>query len=129
MKWKFLLSTVSVISGIFAHAETSTPTDDLKEDYQSLKSYDSTTSKTVNGNTSLSSALSTGAVAIRPGNPPPVITEEVHEILIQINRTKEKHIKPILIFEGNKIIINDRQKLENALAHPGQTMTSVISND
>ncbi len=57
---------------------------------------------------------------------PPKISEEIYQILNQINMQPDFFENPILIFQEDGILVTDPAKLEKVLSRPNQTMTSVV---
>lgn len=74
---------------------------------------------------SLYLAVKNGAIDISM-QPQPRITEEIHQILKQMNMHSELYETPLLIFKDEGILVTDPAKLESVLSRPNQTMTSVV---
>lgn len=69
-------------------------------------------------------AIDNGGIAINTEESV-TISPDLMEIVKQIANTPEKFKNPVLIFSKEGISINDNNKLEDLLAKPGQTMTSL----
>ncbi len=54
-----------------------------------------------------------------------MITPDVMEIVSRISQSKEPFKKPILIFMNDQIEIKDRNKFEDIMSRPSQTVTSL----
>lgn len=69
-------------------------------------------------------AIKNGGIAIK-AEESVSISPDVMEIVKQIANAQEKYKQPVLIFSKDGILVNDNSKLEDLLAKPGQTMTSL----
>jgi len=72
----------------------------------------------------LSSAVDRGAIAISATNTVNV-TPEIEEMIKQINNSDLVFEKPVLIFSGDEILVNDSKRLIEALASSHATVTSL----